>query len=78
MFATDDLLVGVDVHRQTNVVQVMNGAGDILTKPQRLTNNRPGTAALSQQLAELAQTGDYDRIHIAAEATNNYLTDFLL
>ena len=76
MFATDDLLVGVDVHRQTNVVQVMNGAGDILTKPQRLTNNRPGTAALSQQLAELAQTGDYDRIHIAAEATNNYWLTF--
>jgi hypothetical protein len=42
MFATDDLLVGVDIHRRTNVVQVMDGAGEIMTGPQRVANNRTG------------------------------------
>jgi hypothetical protein len=31
MFASTDLLVGVDVHRCTNVVQVMDGQGQVLT-----------------------------------------------
>ena len=57
MFATTDLLVGVDVHRRTNVIQVMNGRGEMLTKPQRVANNRSGTAAFIQQVADLAQEG---------------------
>lgn len=36
----------------------------------------PGTAALIQQLANLAQTGGFDCIHIAAEATGNYWLPF--
>ncbi len=46
MFATNDLLVGVDIHRRTNVVQVMDGAGDIIVLPagrkQSLWYRRPG------------------------------------
>jgi transposase len=76
MFATTDLLVGVDVHRRTNVLQVMNGLGERLTRPQRVANNRSGTAAFIQQLADLACAGDFDRIHIAAEATGNYWLPF--
>ena len=33
MFATTDLLVGVDVHRRTNVVQVMDGHGSGFDRP---------------------------------------------
>jgi transposase len=76
MFATTDLLVGVDVHRRTNVMQVMNGLGERLTRPQRVANNRSGTAAFIQQLADLACAGNFDRIHIAAEATGNYWLPF--
>lgn len=76
MFTTSDLLVGVDVHRRNNVVQVMNGVGDSLAKPQHVANNRPGTAALIQQLADLAHQGDFAHIHIAAEATGNYWLPF--
>jgi transposase len=76
MFAANDLLVGVDIHRRTNVVQVMNGTGEVITDPQRVANNRPGTAALVNQLATLARAGDFDRIHVAAEATGNYWLPF--
>ena len=76
MFATDDLLVGVDVHRRTNVVQVMNGRGEMLTRPQRVANNRFGTATFIQQVAVLAREGDFDHIHVAAEATGNYWLPF--
>ena len=76
MFTTSDLLVGVDVHRRNNVVQVMNGIGASLAKPQHVANNRPGTAALIQQLADLAQAGGFAHIHIAAEATGNYWLPF--
>ena len=43
MFSTTDLLVGVDIHRRTNVVQVMSGDGQLLTSKMRVSNNRPGT-----------------------------------
>ena len=76
MFTTSDLLVGVDVHRRNNVVQVINGVGDSLAKPHHVANNRPGTAALIQQLADLAYEGDFAHIHIAAEATGNYWLPF--
>lgn len=71
MFATNDLRVGVDIHRRTNGVQVMNGAGVPITGPQRVANNHAGTAAFIQQLAAVAREGDFDPIHIAAEATGN-------
>jgi transposase len=72
MFATDDLLVGVDIHRRTNVVQVMDGTGQALLGPVRVANNRPGTKAFISQLAVLAREGNFATIHVAAEATGNY------
>lgn len=76
MFTPNDLLVGVDVHRRSNVMQVMDGLGERLTRPQRVANNRSGTAAFIQHLADLARAGDFDHIHIAAEATGNYWLPF--
>lgn len=76
MFASTDLLVGVDVHRRTNVVQVMDGQGQVLTSPMSLENNRAGTAELTTRLAEIAQAGSFSAIHIAAEATGNYWLPF--
>lgn len=77
MFSTNDLLVGVDIHRRTNVVQIMNSAGQTLIPSRlRVANNRPGTAALADQLAELAEAGDFEHIHLAAEATGNFWLPF--
>lgn len=76
MFSQNALLVGVDIHRRTNVVQVMDGQGQVLTTALEVDNNRPGTAALVAQLAETAQGGNFDQIHIAAEATGNYWLPF--
>lgn len=41
MIASDTLLVGVDIHRRRNVVQVMDGHGNILAAHLHLANNRP-------------------------------------
>lgn len=76
MFASTDLLVGVDVHRRTNVVQVMDGQGQVLTPPLRLANNHAGTSELSARLAQMAQAGPFNAIHIAAEATGIYWLPF--
>jgi len=76
MFSNDTLLVGVDVHRRRNVVQVMDGRGHILTARLSLANNRPGAEALAEHLAELAQAGNVGSIHIAAEATSNFWLPF--
>jgi hypothetical protein len=76
MFATTDLLVGVDIHRRTNVVQVTDGLGHLLTPVMRVPNNRSGTDYLATHLAEIAQAGAVTAIHIAAEATSNYWLPF--
>lgn len=76
MFTDTDLLVGVDVHRRTNVAQVMDGQGDLLESQLRFANNRPQTARLAQCLAEVAERGGFEAIHIAAEATNHYWLPF--
>lgn len=76
MFTNDTLLVGVDVHRQRNVVQVMDGRGHILTTRLSLANNRPGAEALVVHLAKLARAGNVGSIHVAAEATSNFWLPF--
>lgn len=76
MFSTTDLLVGVDIHRRSNVVQVMDGTGQLLSSRLRLANNRSGTVALVSQLAQTAVEGGFDHIHVAAEATGNYWLPF--
>lgn len=76
MFTDTDLIVGVDVHRRTNVTQVIDGAGQVIERPGRFANNRTGTEQLAVCLAQIAQDGGYRAIHIAAEATNNFWLPF--
>ena len=76
MLPSDTLLVGVDVHRRRNVVQVMDGHGHILVEHLNLANNRLGAEALAGELAKLAEAGNVGSIHVAAEATNNYWLPF--
>ena len=76
MFTDTDLIVGVDVHRRTNVTQVIDGQGEIIDRPGRFANNRTGTDKLAECLAQIAQSGGYRTIHIAAEATNNFWLPF--
>ena len=76
MFTDKALIVGVDVHQRTNVAQMMDGHGEVLARKQRFANNRPGTTDLAYQLSQLAQTGGFDSIHLAAEATNNFWLPF--
>lgn len=76
MFSTTDLLVGVDIHRRTNVVQVMDGAGQVLSSRLRVANNRSGTAQLVSHLAGVAREGSFESIQVAAEATGNYWLPF--
>ena len=45
------LLVGVDVHRQTNTVWLMDPAGHVLGPRRTIANNRPGAAVFVRQLA---------------------------
>ena len=76
MFSDTDLIVGVDVHRRTNVIQVMDGQGDVLDSSRRFANNGAGTSRLAHHLAQLTCSGGFLAIHIAAEATNNYWLPF--
>jgi transposase len=65
------LFVGIDVHRRTNVAQMMDGQGQVVAN-LRFANNRTGTADLEQHLAELVEKEGFRSIHVAAEATNTY------
>lgn len=76
MFTDTDLIVGVDVHRRTNVAQVMDGHGDVQESKMGFANNRLETARLAQSLAALAERGGFEAIHIAAEATSHYWLPF--
>jgi len=73
---SNPLLAGVDVHRKTNTVCVMDGQGRELAPRLSLENNRPGTQAWVQQMAQLVREGDFDALHIAAEATGWYWFHF--
>ena len=72
------LLVGVDVHRKTNTICVMDGQGQEVVPRSTIENNQPATGIMAQDLAHLMLQGDYDSLHIAAEATNNYWLLFFL
>lgn len=73
---SNPLLVGVDVHRQTNTVCLMDLAGHVLARRHTIDNNRPGAALLVDPLAQKMQAGDFDTIQIAAEATGWYWWHF--
>lgn len=76
MFSDTDLIVGVDVHRRTNVIQVMDGQGEVLDSSRRFANNGTGTSRLARHLDQLTRSGGFSAIHIAAEATNNFWLPF--
>jgi transposase len=73
---SNPLLVGVDVHRQTNTVCLMDQAGHLLGARRTIDNNRVGAEVLVQQLAQQMAQGDFDTIQIAAEATGWYWWHF--
>jgi len=76
MFSDTTLIVGVDVHRRTNVVLVMDGHGDVLDSHRRFANNGSGTDRLANYLAQMDQSSGLHTIHLAAEATNNFWLPF--
>ena len=73
---SNPLLVGVDVHRKTNAVCVMDGQGQELIPRFTMDNNHPGTEAFVQQMAQLMLDGDFDVLQVAGEATGWYWFHF--
>jgi len=69
---SNPLLVGVDVHRKSNTVCLMDCQGQEIGPRFTVDNNRPGTEALIQRVAQQVVAGHFDAIHIAAEATGWY------
>jgi transposase len=69
---SNPLVVGIDVHRKTNTVALMEQTGREVVPRLTVQNNRPGTAALVQKLQTAVQDGGYDALHVAAEATGWY------
>ena len=70
------LLVGVDVHRKTHTVCLRDGQGREIGPRFTVDNNRPGTEAFIQKVAQQVVAGNFDAIHIAAEATGYYWWHF--
>jgi transposase len=73
---SNPLWVGVDPHRKTNTVCLMNQDGHEVGKRFTVQNNRPGTAAFVREVAQRVVEGDFDAIHIANEATGWYWWHF--
>jgi len=69
---SNPLLVGVDVHRKSNTVCLMDRQGQEIGPRFTVDNNRPGTEALIQRVAQQVAAGHFDAIYIAAEATGWY------
>ncbi len=69
---SNPLLVGIDVHRKTNTIALMELTGREIAPRFTVDNNRPGAATLAQTLQATAEEHGYDAIHIAAEATGWY------
>jgi transposase len=70
------LFVGVDVHRKTNTFCLMNAGGEQVVPGFTRDNNRPGTQAFIQQVAELMEADGFDELRVAAEATGWYWFHF--
>ena len=69
---SNPLIVGVDVHRKTNTYCLMDGSGAEILSGVTLDNNRPGTQAFIQRVAELMEAGGFTELEVAAEATGWY------
>jgi transposase len=66
------LIVGLDVHSQTNRVCLMDQAGEQWGRRFSVANNRPGSQLLIVRLLEALRQGEFDGLRLAAEATNWY------
>jgi len=73
---SNPLLVGVDVHRKTNTVCLMDSQGREVAARFTVDNNRPGTQTFIQRVAQQVIAGNFDAIEIAAEATGWYWFHF--
>jgi len=73
---SNPLLVGVDVHRKTNTVCLMDSQGREVAPRFTVDNNRPGTEAFIQQVAQHVVAGNFDAIQVVAEATGLYWWHF--
>jgi hypothetical protein len=69
---SNELIVGVDVHRQQNVFSVLDGQGQELVASFACDNNRPGTQAAADRLAGFMAQGHFQQVRIGAEATGWY------
>ena len=75
---TNPVLVGIDVHRKTNTVCIMDSQGQELTERFTVDNNRPGTDEFVKRVAKSVSDGSFDSIHVAAEATGWYWFHFFV
>ena len=73
---SNPLLVGIDPHRKTNTMCVMDREGDEVCDRFTVQNNRPGTESFVREVAQHTVEGGFDAIHVAAEATGWYWWHF--
>jgi len=73
---SNPLIVGVDVHRKTNTFCLMDASGQEVRPRFTLDNNRPGTQAFVQRVAELMEADGFSELQVAAEATGWYWFHF--
>lgn len=66
------LIVGVDVHRKSNSFYLMTEAGEQVTRPFALPNNRTGTEQLLTKIEQVMVANDLSELKVAAEATGWY------
>lgn len=71
MFRETDLIIGVDIHRKDNVVQMMNGIGQPIGRGS-FPNHRQGASALIETIAAAMDKHGCDRAHLGSEATGIY------
>jgi transposase len=66
------LEVGIDVHSRSNRTCQMDREGEPQGPRFSTANNRPGTAILIDKLVQTFQSGGFDGLRVAVEATNWY------
>jgi hypothetical protein len=69
------LFVGVDIHRKDNHLHCLDPTGQTCAV-FAARNNRPGTQQVIARLTDLLRQGSFDRLRLAAEATNWYWLPF--
>jgi transposase len=67
---SNPLIVGVDVHSQTNRTCLLDREGELYGQRFSTANNGPGTQTLVVRIAEAMRAGQFDSLRLAAEATN--------